>query len=42
MISPSLKDDTALREFHSEQVERSIRVLPDHVRAITAVFEKLF
>jgi hypothetical protein len=42
VISPELLDNSALRAFHSEQVERSIKVLPDHVRAITTVFEKLF
>jgi hypothetical protein len=34
VISPSLRDDAALQAHHAEQVERSMRVLPDNMRAM--------
>jgi hypothetical protein len=34
VIAPSLRDDAELRAFHSDQVEKSMKVLPDNVRAL--------
>jgi hypothetical protein len=34
VIAPSLRDDVALQSHHAEQVERSMRVLPDNIRAM--------
>lgn len=34
VIPPSLKDDEQLRAFHADQVERSMKVLPDNIRAL--------
>jgi len=41
IISPALRDDESLRAFHSAQVERSIKVLPDHIRALIDVGQKI-
>lgn len=41
MISPALRDDESLRAFHSAQVEKSIKVLPDHIRALVDVGQKI-
>ena len=30
----ALRDDEALRAYHSAQVEKSMKVLPDNVRAL--------
>jgi hypothetical protein len=37
VIPPSLKDDPAMREFHSAQVERSLKTLPDNIAALIAL-----
>ena len=42
VISPALRDDESLRAFHSAQVEKSLKVLPDHVRALVDVGQKIF
>ena len=34
VIAPALRDDEALRAYHSAQVEKSMKVLPDNVRAL--------
>jgi hypothetical protein len=34
VISPSLKDDEGLRAFHTAQVEKSLTVLPENLRAM--------
>lgn len=34
VISPSLKDDQALRDFHAAQVEKSLTVIPQNMRAL--------
>lgn len=34
IIAPALRDDEALRTYHSAQVEKSMKVLPDNVRAL--------
>ncbi|GAA4463929.1 hypothetical protein [Phytohabitans houttuyneae] len=41
MISPDLLGDESLRAFHSAQVEKSIKVIPEHIRALIEVGQKI-
>jgi hypothetical protein len=41
MISPALREDESLRAFHSAQVEKSIKVLPEHIRALVDLGQKI-
>lgn len=34
VISPALKDDEALRSYHTAQVEKSLTVLPGNIKAL--------
>jgi hypothetical protein len=34
IVAPSLKDDQAIRDFHSAQVEKSMAVLPSNVATL--------
>ena len=34
VIAPALKDDEALRSYHSQQVEKSLSVLSDNIKAL--------
>lgn len=34
IVAPSLKDDQAMRDFHSAQVEKSMAVLPSNVATL--------
>jgi len=34
IVSPALKDDTTLREFHASQVESSLKALPANIAAV--------
>jgi len=34
VISPSLKDDQSIRDFHAAQVEKSLTVIPQNMRAL--------
>ncbi len=34
VISPALKDDESIRAFHAQQVEKSITVLSDNIKAL--------
>ncbi|MFF5295911.1 hypothetical protein [Paractinoplanes globisporus] len=41
VISPGLQDNQALRDFHLQQVERSVRVLPEHFKALIDAAETI-
>jgi hypothetical protein len=41
VVSPELLDDTALRAFHTQQVEASLKVLPDNVRSLAELAKSL-
>ena len=34
VISPGLKDDESIRSFHAQQVEKSLTVLSDNIKAL--------
>lgn len=40
VVAPSLKDDTALRDFHTAQVERALKVLPQNLKDLAEVVTK--
>jgi len=37
VISPALKDDESLRSFHAQQVEKSIAVLAENIKALVGL-----
>ena len=41
IIGPKLKDDIELREYHSAQVEKSLKVLPQNVEAVITLARSL-
>ncbi|XVV08495.1 hypothetical protein ACQP2X_27000 [Actinoplanes sp. CA-131856] len=41
VISPELRDDQALREYHLQQVDRSIQVLPAHFKTLIDAAETI-
>jgi len=41
VIAPALKDDQAVRDFHSTQVEKSMAVLPSNIAALVAFGKEL-
>ena len=41
IISPELENNTELREFHSAQVEAAVKVLPDNLKALVDLFDRV-
>ncbi len=41
VIAPSLKDDQAMRDFHTAQVDKSMAVLPSNIAAVAEFGKQL-